>query len=539
MYQSNNHSTYAALYTRFSRDEPDGESNSIANQKKLLLNYAHSRGIVNTKFFVDDGFTGTNFNRPDFKAMIAECESKKISTIIVKDMSRLGRNYLMVGYYTEIYFPENNIHFIAINDDVDSVKGDNEFTPFRNIMNEWYVKDTSKKVKSVIHNKGMSGERICNNVIYGYKHNPDNPKEWIIDEEAAQNVRTIFQLFLNGKGTSQIAKYLHSEKILVPSVYAREHGKISARATPADPCLWDSKTIREMLKRQEYVGDTVNFKTKKVSYKSKKKIYLDKSEYVIFPDTQEPIIDRDTYERVQKIMESRKKVPIVREPDPLGGYIFCADCGSRMYITRSTVFPKKNCYHCGRYKRSSELCSSHYIRECVINQLILNELQKVFSVVKNDRERFLNVAIQSYANRTSYDVKKLRKDKQLCEQRIQELDILIKKIFEQSVLGTLSKERLATLAAGYESEQAEIKNKLSAISKEIEITDSKQLNADRFIAIVDKYTNIDSLTPEIMSEFIDKVLVHKPIYDGNNKRHQTIEIYFNGIGAFDYDSCNS
>lgn len=393
MYQSNNYSTYAALYTRFSRDEPDGESNSIANQKKLLLNYAHSRGIVNTKFFVDDGFTGTNFNRPDFKAMIAECESKKISTIIVKDMSRLGRNYLMVGYYTEIYFPENNIHFIAINDDVDSVKGDNEFTPFRNIMNEWYVKDTSKKVKSVIHNKGMSGERICNNVIYGYKHNPDNPKEWIVDEEAAQNVRTIFQLFLNGKGTSQIAKYLHSEKILVPSVYAREHGKISARATPADPCLWDSKTIREMLKRQEYVGDTVNFKTKKVSYKSKKKIYLDKSEYVIFPDTQEPIIDRDTYERVQKIMESRKKVPIVREPDPLGGYIFCADCGSRMYITRSTVFPKKNCYHCGRYKRSSELCSSHYIRECVINQLILNELQKVFSIVKNDRERFLNVAI--------------------------------------------------------------------------------------------------------------------------------------------------
>ena len=523
MYQSNNHSTYAALYTRFSRDEPDGESNSIANQKKLLLNYAHSRGIVNTKFFVDDGFTGTNFNRPDFKAMIAECESKKISTIIVKDMSRLGRNYLMVGYYTEIYFPENNIHFIAINDYVDSVKGDNEFTPFRNIMNEWYVKDTSKKVKSVIHNKGMSGERICNNVIYGYKHNPDNPKEWIVDEEAAQNVRTIFQMFLNGKGTSQIAKYLHSEKILVP----------------ADPCLWDSKTIREMLKRQEYVGDTVNFKTKKVSYKSKKKIYLDKSEYVIFPDTQEPIIDRDTYERVQKIMESRKKVPIVREPDPLGGYIFCADCGSRMYITRSTVFPKKNCYHCGRYKRSSELCSSHYIRECVINQLILNELQKVFSIVKNDRERFLNVAIQSYANRTSYDVKKLRKDKQLCEQRIQELDILIKKIFEQSVLGTLSKERLATLAAGYESEQAEIKNKLSAISREIEITDSKQLNADRFIAIVDKYTNIDSLTPEIMSEFIDKVLVHKPIYDGNNKRHQTIEIYFNGIGAFDYDSCNS
>lgn len=232
-------------------------------------------------------------------------------------------------------------------------------------------------------------------------------------------------------------------------------------------------------------------------------------------------------------------MPIVREPDPLGGYIFCADCGSRMYITRSTVFPQKNCYHCGSYKRSSKLCSSHYIRECVINQLILSELQKVVSIVKNDRERFLNAAIQSYVNRTSYDVKKLRKDKQLCEHRIQELDVLIKKIFEQSVLGTLSKERLAILAAGYESEQAEIKNKLSAISKEIEITDSKQLNADRFIAIVDKYTNIDSLTPEIMSEFIDKVLVHKPIYDGNNKRHQTIEIYFNGIGAFDYDSCNS
>lgn len=536
MYQSNKTATCAALYTRFSRDEPDGESNSIANQKKLLLNYAHSKGIMNTKFFVDDGFTGTNFNRPDFKAMIAECEAKKISTIIVKDMSRLGRNYLMVGYYTEIYFPENNIHFIAINDDVDSVKGDNEFTPFRNIMNEWYVRDTSKKVKSVIHNKGMSGERICNNVIYGYKLNPENPKEWIVDEEAAENIRKIFNLFLNGKGTTQIANYLHSENIVVPSVYARQHGKISIRALPADPCLWDGKTIREMLGRQEYAGDTVNFKTRKLSYKSKKKIRLDKSEYVIFHDTQEPIIDRDTFDTVQKILESRKKVPTVREPDPLGGFVFCADCGSRMYITRSTVIPRKNCYHCGRYKRSTKLCTAHYIRESVINQLILSELQKVLAAARNDREHFLNVAIQSFTNKTAGDIKKLHKEKQLCEKRMQELDILIKKLFEQTVLGTLSSERLHILSVGYEREQEEIKNKLSVITKEIEITDSIQLNADRFIAIVDKYTNIDVLTPEIIAEFIDKVLVHEPTYDENNKRHQAIEIYFNGIGAINYNS---
>lgn len=445
----------------------------------------------------------------------------------------------MVGYYTEVYFPENNIRFIAINDDVDSLKGENEFTPFRNIMNEWYVRDTSKKVKAVIHSKGMSGERICTNVIYGYKLNPDNKKEWIVDEEAAQTVRLIFEMYLNGKGTTQIANHLHAMNIVVPSVYAKQHGKITTRAMPDDPCRWDGKTIRELLEHQEYAGDTVNFKTRKLSYKSKKKIRLDKSEYVIFPDTQEAIVDRDTFNTVQKILESRKKVPTVREPDPLGGFLFCADCGSRMYITRSTVLPRKNCYHCSKYKRSSKLCTAHYIRESVINNIILSELQKVVSIAQNDKERFLKIAIQSYANKNSGDIKKLRKEKQLHEKRIQELDVLIKKLFEQSVFGTLSNERLQILAAEYENEQAEIKKKLSEITSQIETSDSKQLNADRFIAIVNKYTNIDVLTPEIVSEFIDKVLVHEPTYDENKKRHQTIEIHFNGIGAINYNSNNS
>lgn len=539
MYQSNNDVTYAALYARFSRDELDGESNSIVNQKKILLQFANSNGFMNTKFFADDGFSRANFNRPDFKAMLAECEAKKISTIIVKDMSRFGRNYLMVGYYTEVYFPENNIRFIAINDDVDSLKGENEFTPFRNIMNEWYVRDTSKKVKSVIHNKGMSGERICNNVIYGYMHNPDNRKEWIIDDEAAQTVKLIFELYLNGKGTAQIANHLHSLNIVTPTVYAKQHGKSPMRELPADPCRWDCKTIREILERQEYVGDTVNFKTKKLSYKSKKKIRLDKSEYVIFSDTQEAIIDRETFNTVQKILASRKKVPTVREPDILGGFLFCADCGSRMYITRSSVLPRKNCYHCGKYKRSNELCTAHYIRESVIHHLILNELQKVIAIAQNDKERFLKIAMQSYESKNSGDVKKLQKEKVICEKRIQELDVLIKKIFEQSILGTLSTERLKILAAEYETEQSEIKNKLSDIISQIDNAATQQLNADRFIAIVNKYTNIDVLSPEIISEFIDKVLVHAPTYDENGKRHQTIEIYFNGIGAFNYNSNNS
>lgn len=538
MFQSTKENTYAALYARFSRDELDGESNSIANQRKILNKYAEEHGIFNVKFYADDGFSGTNFNRPDFKALLADCEAKKISTVIVKDMSRFGRNYLMVGYYTEIYFPENNIRFIAINDDVDSTKGENEFTPFRNIMNEWYVRDTSKKVKSVIYNKGMSGERTSTNVIYGYMLNPDNRKEWLIDEEAAANVRLIFELFLNGKGVCEIARQLHELKIVIPSVYAKQHGKNSTRAEPIDCYLWDRKTIREMLERQEYVGDTVNFKTKKVSYKSKKKIKMDKSEYVIFPNTHEGIIERDTFETVQKILANRKKVPTIRQPDPLGGFIFCADCGSRMYVHRELTHSNKNAYICGKHRRSSQFCSAHYIRESVIHQIILNELKKVMNLAKNDSERFLKIAIQSYNDKGSSDLKKFVKEKQKCEKRIQELDTLIRKLFEQSILGTLTSERLSILASGYEAEQAELKITLAELNEKIDSADRKKCNADRFIAIVNKYTNIEQLTPEIMSEFIDKVLVHNPVYDENNDRHQTVEIFFNGIGTLDYNSFN-
>ena len=538
MYNNNNQSELTtALYCRLSRDdELEGESNSITTQKKILQKYADENGFSNCKFYIDDGFSGTTFNRPDFQKLISECEDKKIGAVLVKDMSRFGRNYLEVGYYTEIFFPENNIRFIAVNDGVDSLKETDDFTPFRNIINEWYAKDISKKIKTSLRSKGMSGKHISR-CIYGYKPGKDN-QDWIIDEPAAEIVQLIFKLFIEGKGFVAIANYLHEQNILTPVEYAKTNGRYQTWDTVGGT-YWASSTVSKILRQQEYVGDTVNFRSHKVSYKTKRQVKNDKSDYMIFPNTHEPIIEREQFELVQKLMVTRKKTVAKPTPDPLRGLIICADCGARLYLQK-LVYPKRypnlDCYYCGSYKRSKELCTNHRVLLSDINQILLKELRYITEMADKHLDEFAKELSRKAEKETSVNISFLSHEKSSCEKRIAEIDLMIKKLFEQSVMGGLSSERFASMTADYEAEQIELKKKLHDISLKLSEVDTQNNNIDRFIAVAKKYADFETLTPEIIIEFVDKIIVHQLQIDEDGNKSQELEIHFNYIGTFEHDS---
>lgn len=532
-----NNEKITALYCRLSRDdELDGDSNSIVTQKKILQKYADENGFANCRFYVDDGVSGTTFNRPDFQRMISDCENQKISTVIVKDMSRFGRNYLEVGYYTEIFFPEKNIRFIAVNDGVDTSKEADDFVPFRNIINEWYAKDISKKVKSSLKSKGMSGKHISR-CIYGYKAGKDN-QDWVIDEPAAEIVRLIYKLFIGGKGFVSIARYLQEQKILTPVEYAKVNGRYQTMET-LGKYLWCSATVSKILSHQEYVGDTVNFRTCKPSYKSKRQIINDESKLVIFPNTHEPIIDREQFELVQKLRATRKKEVAKATPDPLRGLIICADCGSRLYLQKCVSpkrYPNLDCYYCGSYKRSKELCTTHHVLLADINALLLKELRYVTEAANKNLDKFAKMLLKKAEKRADVNMNSLSREKQSCEKRIAEIDRMIKKLFEQSVNGGLTQERFASLTADYEAEQAEMKKKLLDTNEKIGSLDTTNKDIDRFIAVAKKYADFETLTPEIIVEFVDKICVHQAQIDEDGNKSQQLDIYFNYIGAFEHDS---
>lgn len=529
-----------ALYARLSRDdEQDTESNSITNQKKLLIRYVEEHQLGQYKIYVDDGVSGTTFNRPSFMEMIEDIEAGIIGTVIVKDMSRLGRDYLKVGYYTEVFFPENDIHFIAVNDDVDSMKQENDLTPFRNIMNEWYAKDCSKKIRAVIRNKGLSGERTCSRIPYGYKKNPDT-NQWEIDNAVSDNVRKIFDLFISGYGLMEIVKYLYEHKIETPTEYAQHFGKYNTISVSVS-CSWEKSTVKGVLTRREYIGDTVNFKIQKVSYKSKKVKKIDKEDSLIFENTHEPIIEREKFFKVQQLLSSRKRNPINREPDILAGYIFCYDCGNRLYLTRKNSASEHpiNYYSCRNYfygylKASSEkLCTMHYIRKEAVHQIVIDEINNLIDLTKFDYEYFLKIAMQSANNKNDCCTEQLKKEKLKLENRISELDNIIKKLFEQLAVGSLTDERFRILSAGYEEEHSRIKKRCDEISSQLQELSSKNIDIDRFIAVVKKYSHIEELTPEILLEFVDKILVHESCKDENGKSVCQVDVFFNCLGVLD------
>lgn len=527
-----------ALYCRLSRDdELQGDSNSIINQKKILQKYALDHGWKNIRFYIDDGISGTTFNRPGFQEMIADIEAGIVKRVIIKDMSRLGRDYLQVGMYTEIMFPEHDVHFIAVNDGVDSKQGDNEFTPFWNIINEWYAKDTSKKIRAVMKVKGNAGEHLTTNAPYGYMKDPANPKQWVRDNDAANVVYDIGLYVMDGYGPSQIARLLKQRKILTPAAYYESKG-INCNVKPQDdPYGWNASTVAHILDRwREYLGHTVNFKTTKKSYKSKKKIQNPESEWVIFENTHEPIWTESIADAVRLARQTRRRPTKMGEMGMFSGMMFCADCGSIMYQCRATGFRREQEYYlCAGYRKSRDICgSTHSIRTVILEELILQNLCKVVSYAREQEDQFVKMVMDMDEKERSKGLAKKKKLLTDAEKRISELDRIFKHLYEDNITGKLTDERFKKLSADYEAEQAALQTQANSLREEIQEEESKCANVERFLSIVRKYTEIPELTPHILHEFVEKIVVHAAT-DPHSKtnRKQEVDIYYKGIGILE------
>ena len=529
---------FTALYCRLSRDdELQGDSNSIKNQKLILQKYADDNGFRNTRFFVDDGYSGTTFDRPDFQRMIAEMDAGRIGTVIVKDMSRLGRDYLKVGFYTEVAFPEADVRFIAINNGVDSAnQQESDLTPFINIFNEFYAKDTSKKIRAVFKAKGQSGKPLCTNPPYGYKKAPDDKTRWIVDDEAAAVVKEIFHLCMSGYGPTQIAKELRKRRIETPAEYGKRVGvnvPAAKQRENDDPCRWTTSTVVHILERREYTGCTVNFKTYKKSYKSKKQVKNDPSEWAIFEGMHEAIIEPEVYDTVQKIRDGRRRQTPMGEMPALSGMVYCADCGHKLYQVRGRCLPQSEYMVCATYrKKGKSVCPSHQIRNSVIEQLLLEDLQRVTAYARNHEDEFLRLVTRNSEKALDRELRDCRKEYEQAKARIAKLDTLIQRIYEDNVEGKISDDRFAKLSGNYEAEQAQLQSRVEELQWFLDDAKEKSLNADHFLALVRKYTDIRELDAEIIREFVERINVFQAEkVDGH--RQQRIQIIYNCIGAVD------
>ena len=528
-----------ALYCRLSRDdELQGDSNSIKNQKAILQKYAEDNGFRNLRFFVDDGYSGTNFDRPDFQRMIAEMGDGNVATIIVKDMSRLGRDYLKVGYYTEVAFPEADVRFIAINNGVDSAnQQDSDFTPFLNIINEWYAKDTSKKIRAVFKAKGESGKPLCTNPPYGYVKDPQDKLHGIIDEDAATVVKEIFHLCMKGLGPTQIATELTKRKIENPAAHGKRNGiNVSAQQERDDLFIWRTSTIARILTRQEYLGHTVNFKTKRKSYKQKKQLKNNPSEWQIFRNTHDAIIDEETFKTVQRIRDGRRKVSRLGDMGILSGMMFCADCDNKLYQVRGKGWEHdKEYFVCATYRKVKGGCSSHQIRNVVVEQLLLQNLQRVTAFARGHEDEFLQLITNNFEKELNKELRDCRKEFDQAKARISKLDTIIQRLYEDNVEGKISDERFMKMSTTYESEQKELNARVTALRYFIDHAKEKSLNAEHFLSLVRKYTDIKELDAEIIREFVEKIIVFKAEkIDGH--RVQRIQIIYNCIGAVELPS---
>ena len=523
-----------ALYARLSQEDAlDGESNSIANQKKILLKYATDNGFPNPTFFIDDGVSGVTFDRPGWNEMIRLSEEGKVQTVIVKDMSRMGRDYLKVGYYTESFFAERDIRYIAINDGVDSDKGDNEFTPFRNLFNDFYARDTSKKIRAVMRAKGNAGEHLCTNPPYGYMKSPDNKKVWIVDEEAAAVVKRVFDLCIAGKGPMQIAKVLTADKVLtVKAYYAKRDGK----PMPDNLYRWDFKTIAGILERPEYTGCTVNFKTYSKSHKLKKRLQNTPENQRIFLNTQPAIIGEQVFERVQELRANKRRPAKQAERQGLfSGLLYCADCGSKLHFaTGKNMTPEQDCYRCSKYKSNTGDCTMHYIREETLKLFVLQRIFDVTAMFFDDIQSFQNMVYQQRFEEAEKAVKRQKKELEQARKRIAELDRIFKRIYEDDINGTISHERFLKLSAEYEAEQKELTEFVKVEQAAVDTYEQDRTDFDSFAAVIRKYVGIRELTPTIVNEFVKKIIVHAPDKSSGHRR-QKIEIVWNFIGELEQD----
>ena len=529
-----------ALYERLSRDDfgkdddQQRESNSISNQKAMLEEFAARQGFTNIVHFTDDGISGTCFDRPGFLAMMKEVEAGNVEYLCIKDMSRMGRDYLKVGQIMEI-LRQRGVRLIAINDGVDSARGDDDFTPFRNIMNEYYARDTSRKIRSTFQSKGKSGKHLTGTVIYGYLWN-EARDQWLVDPEAADVVKRIFAMTIDGYGPYQIASKLKEEKILIPSAYLAQHGEgVNKNKTFKDVYGWGSSTICNILEKREYLGHTINFKTRK-HFKDKKSHYVPEDEWTIFENTHEAIIDQQTFDLVQKIRGNVRRYPDGwGEAAPLTGLLYCADCGGKMYVHRTNNGKRISQYTCSQYSKVpvGKLCTTqHRINEDVVLSLVSEMLKAIAEYAKHDRAEFVRVVQEAQSSQQTTEVRKQRTRLAAAKQRVSELEVLLCKIYEDNILGKLSDSRYATLDAQYEKEQSELTAEISVLEKAVKSYEKHEKDADRFIALIDKYENFDKLTIAMLNEFIEKILVHERDRKGSIQTTQEVEIYFNFVGRF-------
>ena len=534
-----------ALYERLSRDdELLGDSNSITNQKHYLESYAEQHGYTNIVHYTDDGWSGGNFDRPDWKRLIRDIEAGLVGTVLVKDMSRVGRDYLQTGFYTEIFFREHGVHFIAIANNVDNEdQSSNEFAPFLNIMNEWYLRDQSRKIKASFKMKGNSGKPLSHHCIYGYKKDPEDKNHWLIDEEAAEVVRRIFRLSIEGYGCCKIAQILTEDKVESPGYYlaSRDRGSWKNSLDMSRPYDWYGSTVSLILAKPEYMGHTVNFRTSKKSYKDKREQKNDPSEWVIFENTHEAIVDPETWALAQHTKRAIHRTDTTGVANPLTGLMFCADCGSRMYEhRRATPFQDGSNRVCGSYEcahynstrqRQNPDCTSHSISTNAVNTLLLETIRTVSRYAIENREEFERKVRETAELRQAEAAKELKKKIGKAKKRSAELDVLIKGLYESYLLGKIPEKRFSLLTESYELEQAELEEIISSDESALDAYMADNERIDQFLALAKKYTDFSELTTPMINEFVEKIIVHEPVkIDG--ERCQEIEIHLRFIGNF-------
>ena len=525
-----------ALYCRLSQDDGrDGDSNSIVNQREILSQYARSNGFHNTQFFVDDGVSGTTFDRPDFQRMQRMIENGEIGTVIVKDLSRFGRNYLDVGEYLEIKYPTLGVRFIAIQENVDTLKNTGtEMMPFNNIFNEWYAAQTSKKIRAVWKAKADKGERVSSAVPYGYKKSEDDPKQWIVDEPAARVVRRIFALCIEGLGPMKIARRLEDEEILTPTAYLIANGrktrnKISTRGEYA----WETSSIEHILENRQYTGCTVNFKSSILSYKVHKKVINPEDEWQIIPNTQEAIIDEDTFNRVQELRENRRRNTATGRESLFSGLLYCADCKSKLYFCAAKNVKENQEFHrCSAYKENRGTCSIHFIREVVLREMVQELVRRVAIFIQQYEAVFLYMYSKKHNLTKAADMKNMKAEIERNKRRIAEIDTMIEGLYEANVLGKITDERFSKMMGKYETQQKTLVEETKKLERALEQAEQDKVDLRVFLETIRKCTDIKELTPALVNRLIQRIEVHKSEKVDGKKRVK-LDIYFTAVGLID------
>jgi site-specific DNA recombinase len=519
-----------ALYARLSRDdEKDGISGSIQNQRAILEKYAKDNKLPNPRFFYDDGFSGVLFNRPAFMEIMELAEQGLVANLVVKDHSRLGRNRLIVGQLLEEDFIRLNVRYIAIMDNIDTKNGISDLVPMQDLFNEWHAKNTSDKARKVMQSKGMSGKHLTTNPPFGYMKSPDDKEQWIIDEPAAEVVKRIFDLCISGLGPTQIAKKLKAEKVMTPTEYWNSIGRKCSNP-PAVPFGWVADTVSNILDKQEYCGDTVNFRTTSKSFKLKKRLERPQDEWQIFENTNPAIVDRETFALVQELRKHRRRPTKSGIVSMFSGLLYCADCGEKLYYSVTNNYKREQAYFfCSSYRKNSDICSAHYIREKVIEKLVLESMQRVLWYVQSYEKLFAQKQLENFGEQKKKELTEKRRELEKAKRRIREIDTVIQKLYEDNATGKVSDDRFATMSMSLETEQEELKTKVPELETELENAKIATEGLQRFIEKAKKVTQLTELTPELVHEFIQKIVVGKPEYK-DGKRYQSVEIHYNGVG---------